>query len=145
RLSDPANGNVKPTARAQACQQITQAMMAHPEMVGGPGRFDTRLMEVTQGKLFSKGGAEGYQGIGIMPNVLGENSPGIGIAIKISDGDLKGRAINAISLEVLRQLQVLTTGELETLAEFGPKVFLRNFRNFTVGVAQPRLNLAWNK
>lgn len=145
RLCDPNSGAVEPPKRAQACQFITQAMRAHPEMVGGPERFDTRLMEVAKGKLVSKGGAEGYQGLGIMPNALGEGSPAIGIAIKISDGDLKGRAISAISLEVLRQLQVLSTNELEELAEFGPIVPLRNFRNYTVGVGKPNLKLEWKK
>ena len=43
RLCDPAG--LAPE-RAAACQKITQAMMSHPDMVSGPGRFDTRLMEV---------------------------------------------------------------------------------------------------
>ncbi|MGB9640808.1 MAG: asparaginase, partial [Anaerolineales bacterium] len=145
RLCDPSSGSVEPPQRVQACQLITHAMIAHPEMVGGPDRFDTRLMEVAKGKLVSKGGAEGYQGLGIMPNALGESSPAIGIAIKISDGDLKGRAISAISLEVLRQLQVLNTNELEELAEFGPIVPLRNFRSYTVGMGKPNLKLEWKE
>jgi len=120
-------------------------MIAHPEMVGGPGRFDTRLMQAAKGKLVSKGGAEGYQGLGIMPNSIGEGSPAIGIALKISDGDPKGRAVSAISLEVLRQLQVLNSTELEELAEFGPVVPIRNFRSYTVGVGKPNLKLDWKK
>ncbi len=143
RLCDPAGGNVLPENRAKACQVITKAMTAHPEMIGGPERFDTRLMEVARGKVVSKGGAEGYQGIGVMPGVLSSDSPGIGIAIKISDGDLKDRAIGAVSLEVLRQLGVLNAGELEELAKFGPSFPLKNFRKYLVGRGQPRIDLEW--
>jgi L-asparaginase II len=132
-----------PENRANACEVITKAMMAHPEMVGGPERFDTRLMQVTAGRLVSKGGAEGYQGIGVLPGVMGSNSPGVGIAIKISDGDLKGRAINAVSLEVLRLLGVLTASELEELAEFGPSFPLKNFRKFLVGQGRTHFELEW--
>jgi L-asparaginase II len=143
RLCDPQTGGVTPPSRAQACAEITRAMMTHPEMVGGPGRFDTRLMQTAEGRIVSKGGAEGYQAIGIMPGVMNPASPGVGIAIKISDGDLKGRAIGAVSLEVLRQLGVLSASELELLAEFGPVFPLSNFRKYTVGVGRPNLKLAW--
>src|SRR3990170_3057378 len=101
RMCDPRQ-LAKP--RAEACQSITAAMTAHPNMVGGPGRFDTRLMEVARGRIVAKGGAEGYQGLGLMPDALAPGSPGLGIAIKISDGDLKGRARPAIAIETLTQL-----------------------------------------
>ncbi len=141
RLCDHQTNEKEPAARIEACRQITQAMMAHPEMVGGPDRFDTRLMQAAKGKLVSKGGAEGYQGIGIMPGTFSEGSPAIGIALKISDGDLRGRAIAAVTLEVLRQLQILNPVELGELADFGPIVTLQNFRNFTVGYGKPNFEL----
>ncbi len=84
RLIDPVD---LPPCAAAACETITSAMCAHPEMVGGPGRFDTRLMAATRGRILAKGGAEGYQGLGLRPGVLGPNKPGVGIAVKISDGD----------------------------------------------------------
>ena len=121
RLSDPDLGKVNPPERAAACQVITSAMTFNPDMVGGPGRFDTRLMETVQGRLFAKGGAEGYQGIGLLPGALGEGSPALGIALKISDGDLKARAVPAVALEVLRQLDVLSEPELDVLSDFGPE------------------------
>ena len=40
-------------------------MMANPFMVGGTGRFDTRLMEVCSGRIVAKGGAEGYMALGV--------------------------------------------------------------------------------
>lgn len=139
RLCDPRD--LAP-ARAQACQTITQAMTRHPEMISGPGRFDTRLMEVTRGKLVVKGGAEGYQCIGIMPGILHPSSPGVGIALKIADGDLKGRARPAVSLEILRQLGAISADELAELTEFGPRFDLYNWRKIHIGSARPVFTLS---
>jgi L-asparaginase II len=137
RLCDPQNGRVSPPARAAACQIIVSAMMSHPEMVGGPGRFDTRLMEVARGRLIAKGGAEGYQAIGVLPGATAVGSPALGIAVKISDGDSRGAARAAVALEVLSQLGVLTSAELETLSVFGPCLTTLNWRQLRVGEALP--------
>lgn len=139
RLCDPWE---LPVQRAEACRIVTNAMMAHPTMVSGPGQWDTRLMEVTQGKIISKGGAEGYQSIGIMPNGLYPGSLGVGITIKISDGDAKGRARPAVALEILRRLGALDPAELKALADFGPQFPVRNWRKISVGEARPCF--AWN-
>jgi len=143
RLCDPQAGEVLPPGRAAACQAIVSAMTAHPDMVGGPARFDTSLMKVSGGKLLSKGGAEGYQAIGILPGALGIGSPALGIALKISDGDLKWRAAPAVTIEVLRQLKVLTVSELEKIAPFGPVIQIYNFRKLHVGEARPCFQLEW--
>jgi len=139
RLCDPTD--LDPN-RAQACRKIVAAMTAHPEMVAGPDRFDTRLMEVAGGQLIAKGGAEGYQGIGLLPEVLGPGSPAIGIAIKVADGDLRGRARPAIALEVLRQLGALTPAQLAALEDFGPTLPLLNWRKIAVGEARACVDLA---
>ncbi len=141
RLCDPETGNVLPLARAVACRQVTAAMLSNPDMIAGPGKFDTRLMQAADGKLVSKGGAEGYQGIGIMPGVLGSNGPAVGIALKIADGDARGKIRSAVILEVLRQLQALSSEELATLAEFGPQFPLRNWREILVGFGRPIFEL----
>ena len=122
--------------RAGACRLITDAMMAHPVMVAGPGKFDTLLMTAAKGKVFSKGGAEGYQIIGIMPGVIAEDSPGLGIAIKIADGDPQGRARAAVSLTILEALGVLDQAELEAMAPFSEKA-LKNWRKLVVGEIRP--------
>ncbi len=130
--------------RAQACHIITSAMISYPEMVAGPGRFDTRLMEVTGGRIVAKGGAEGYQGVGLFPGVLGPGSPALGIAIKVSDGDLKGRVRPAIILEILRLLGALSPSEMEALADYGPITPIHNWRKLVVGQARPRIVLSDN-
>jgi L-asparaginase II len=139
RLCDPVGLN---SERAAACETITQSMIDQPEMVAGPGKFDTRIMEVLQGKIISKGGAEGFQQIGIMPGVLGKDSPGFGIALKISDGDALYKVRPAVILAVLDQLGVMTKDELEKLADFGPSVDLKNWRKMIVGQAHPTIHLS---
>lgn len=143
RLCDPEAGNVLPPTRAAACHQVTAAMQSNPDMVAGPGKFDTRLMETTGGKLVSKGGAEGYQGIGLMPGALGPGSAAVGIAFKIADGDERGKIRSAVALEVLRQLGVLTADELDSLANFGPQFCVYNWRKILVGEGRPAFDLKY--
>ncbi len=144
RLCDPMGGKVAPESRQQACHTISQAMTTHPIMVSGSGHFDTTMMEITQGRILSKGGAEGYQGIGLLPGALGPGSPALGIALKIADGDPKSRARSAISIEVLRQLGALSKDELQALARFGPGYPLYNWRKLEVGEARPCFELELN-
>lgn len=147
RLCDPRGFPVERTA---ACRRITAAMMAFPDMVGGPDSFDTRLMETCRGRIISKGGAEGYLALGIMPGTLGVDSPGIGATIKIADGDQPirkpdGSAYNrvrpAAALELLRQLGAITNKELETLAGYGPVKPVTNWRKLVVGESHPVFTL----
>ena len=129
RLMDPSGLSVD---RAEACRKVVAAMTANPYMVAGPDRFDTRLMEVTDGRLLTKGGAEAYQGVGIPAGALGLGSPAVGVAIKIADGDRGQRARAIVALTVLEELGVLQKEEHKALADFGPQE-LTNYRGFEVG------------
>jgi len=126
--------------RAAACQRITHAMTGNPFMVAGPERFDTLLMEVASGRILVKSGAEGYQGIALPPGALGPGTPALGIAFKIADGDLTGRAGPCASLEILRQLGAITKQELDTLAAFGARP-IYNQRHIEVGQIRPHFEL----
>jgi L-asparaginase II len=141
RLCEPEAGGVTPPERQAACHTISAAMTAHPDMVSGPGHFDTCLMEVTRGRMVSKGGAEGYQGIGLMPGALSPNSPAVGIALKISDGDARGKVRAAVALEVLNQLGALSSDEMAALSRFGPRFPVLNWRKLTVGEGRPIFQL----
>jgi L-asparaginase II len=148
RLCDPRGLLADRTA---ACRRITQAMMANPGMVAGPGRFDTRLMEICPGRIIAKSGAEGYLLIGVMAGSLGAGSPGIGIALKVSDGDISLRRANgeaytrvrpAVALEILHQMGYITPAELAALAdEFGPIRPVTNWRKLVVGEIRPNFKL----
>jgi L-asparaginase II len=148
RLCDPSGLSEK---RAIACNAISAAMMAYPDMIGGPENFDTLLMEAVPGRLVCKGGAEGYQAFGLMPGALGPGSPALGISFKVSDGDLKGhnrpvedprgRVRPAVTLEILRQLGAISAEELSRLADFGPTFTVENWRKVIVGQASPCFQL----
>ncbi len=133
RLMDPAGLE---EARQQACAAITAAMMAHPEMVAGEGRFDTVLMRVGHGRWVSKAGAEGYQLIGVRAGVAGRGAPAMGIALKVSDGDPTSRATSLVALEVLRQLRLLADEDLQALAGFDRRP-MTNWRGLTTGEIRP--------
>ncbi len=136
--------------RAAACRRITSAMMANPVMVSGVGRFDTRVMEVCSKRIVVKGGAEGYMALGILAGALGAESPGIGIAFKVADGDIsvrdsdgsfRNRVRPAMALEILKQLGYISEKELEALAEFGPVRPVTNARKIVVGESHPAFTL----
>ncbi len=138
RLADPTG---LPLAQAVACQQITAAMQSHPDMVAGPQRFDTDLMNAAPGRIVSKLGAEGYQAFGLPAGALAPGSPGVGIAIKIADGDARKWASHAVALEVLRQLGVLEAAALAALSAYGPRRPVTNWRGTVVGEAAPCITL----
>jgi L-asparaginase II len=83
-------------------RRVARAMLDYPEMVAGEGRIDTDLMRAVPDRLVSKGGAEGYHGMGLIQ----PDGSAWGIAIKIADGDGK-RGGHPVIVGVLRQLDVL--------------------------------------
>jgi L-asparaginase II len=129
RLADPSALSEK---RAAACRRIFRAMAANPDMVAGPDRWDTLAMTAANGKVVTKAGAEGYQGISILPGALGPNSPALGITFKIADGDSGGRARPLVGTEVLRQLGALDEIALKKLAAFDARPQY-NWRKVPVG------------
>lgn len=141
RLADPRGCS---SERAAACGRIFQAMTSHPDMVAGPDRFDTLLMQAVArrgaGRIVVKGGAEGYQAIGLQPGVLGADSPGVGIAFKVSDGDAGGRARPVASLEILRRLGAISQVELDALSQFTRRP-IYNQRTLMVGEIRPAFDL----
>jgi L-asparaginase II len=112
RLADPS-GVADAELRA-ALERIRDAMMAHPELVGGERRsLDTTLMRAAPGDLAAKGGAEGVQAVAIL---AGEPR---GLAIKVEDGDAVHRARSASTVAALRALGVLDQQAIDgRLAEF---------------------------
>ncbi len=139
RLADPSDLE---STRAKACKLITTAMTTHPDMVSGPGQFDTRLMEVGQGKIVVKGGAEGYQSIALLPGAIGPNSPALGIVYKVSDGDIAGRARPVIGIEILKQLGALNKSQISDLADFYTRS-ITNQRGLEIGEIKPNFELTF--
>lgn len=144
-LCDPRS---LPSARATACNKITNAMTTHPEMVGNFGEFDCELMKAGGGKIVTKRGAEGFQIIGILPGVIHEK--GVGIAVKVEDGDKSSmddhldthvRVRPPVTLEILHQLGALDATQMESLAGFGPEKVLKNYAGLITGKMRPVFRL----
>jgi L-asparaginase II len=147
RLCDPRELT---ESRQKAARQITEVVTTNPEMISGGGEFDCRLMRTMNGRMVCKRGAEGFQALGIMPGVLAPEATGVGIAFKVSDGDLLFRTIEleprnrvrpAVTLEILRQTGAISPSELEELGEFGPELPLLNHRGIIVGMSRPNFRL----
>lgn len=103
--------------------RIIHAMSTRPFLVGGTDRFDTVLMQETNGRVVAKIGAEGVHSVGIPER-------GIGFAVKVDDG--AQRAQFPAVLRVLQLLDVLPATLPPRLEEFLRRP-VRNTRGETVG------------
>jgi L-asparaginase II len=121
RLADPSAVPDRPLS--EALRRIRDAMMAHPELVAGERRrLDTAVMRALPRRVVSKGGAEGVLAMGIPPGALPDGAPlgsgPMGVAGKIEDGNLARRAGDVTSVEVLRQVGLITEQLPRQIAPF---------------------------
>jgi L-asparaginase II len=83
-----------------------RAMRSEPYLVGGKGRLDTDLMEVSSG-VVAKEGAEALTCAGVLPS-------GLGVAVKIADGGW--RATAPALIHALRQIDAITDADVAHLS-----------------------------
>jgi len=107
--------------------RIHHAVRSRPFLLGGSDRFDSILIEETDGRVISKIGAEGVHSVAIPEQ-------GIGFAIKVEDG--AQRAQFPAVIRMLQLFDVLPATLPERLAEFGRRG-LRNTRGECVGEVRP--------
>ncbi|MGE5089927.1 MAG: asparaginase [Candidatus Levyibacteriota bacterium] len=110
---------------------LADAMVANPAMVSGEGRSDLALMQAGRGDWVAKIGAEGVQAIGI-------RSRGIGIAIKVADGQSRGLLPSVVA--VLDQLDLLDDASRAALAAWARRP-IRNYRGTLTGEIRPAVRL----
>jgi len=123
-----------PAAVAAAAERILEAMARAPEMVAGPGRFTTRLAEVTGGRVVGKEGAEGLYCLAV------RGPAALGVAFKIADGS--DRARDGVAMELLRQIGSLSGEEFDVLDSEGfYRSEVRNHRDLRVGRIVPEFEL----
>jgi L-asparaginase II len=103
--------------------RVVHAMRTRPFLIGGSDRFDTALMEETEGRVLSKVGAEGVHTVAVIEE-------GIGLAVKVEDG--AQRAQFAAVLRMLQFLGTLPERLPPRLEEFAHRP-LRNTRGEIVG------------
>ncbi|MBB3262361.1 MULTISPECIES: asparaginase [Paraburkholderia] len=130
RLASGASGG---SAKEDAIlTEIFAAMTAHPEMVSGTGRCDLAIARATSGDCVGKVGVDGTY-------VIGVKSVGLGIAIKIADGDLS--ALYASAVAVLREIGLVDDRNVSVLARWdNPR--LRNLRGIEVGQLKTMVHLS---
>jgi len=133
RLVNPDVADV-PESLAQSATEVVGAMMENPEWVAGTkNRLDTDVMRLLPGKLIAKVGSEGVYAVGVLPSYRFPD--GVGIAIKIEDGDLRGIR-DLVVVEVLRQLGLLDEAALSQLSQYRSRE-VRNHRGMLVGEIRP--------
>ncbi|MBX9927542.1 MAG: asparaginase [Gemmatimonadaceae bacterium] len=111
------------TAREELPLRILSAVRAHPHLLGGTDRFDTVLLNESNGRVIAKVGAEGVHTV-LVPEL------GLGIAVKVEDG--AQRAQYAAVVAALEQLGCFPDGVPPRLADFAQKP-LRNTRGEVIG------------
>ena len=113
---------------AGAARRLRAAVARAPFMVGGTGRFDTRVMQHFGERVFCKVGAEGGY-CAALPD------RGLGVAIKIDDGQ-GARAAEVAMAAVLEALARRDQADAEVLRDL-VRVPLRNWNGIEVGSMRP--------
>jgi L-asparaginase II len=114
-----------------ALSTLFAAMTQQPEMVSGTARNDLAFMRMAPGDWVAKIGADGVQTIGV-------RSAGLGIAIKVVDGNM--RALYTAAVAVLKVLGLVESPETTGLAPWALPI-VKNARGIHTGVLRPVVEL----
>ena len=103
--------------------RIVHAMQTRPFLVGGSDRFDSAIIEATEGRVIAKVGAEGVHSVAIVDE-------GIGMAFKVECGAQRAQFPAVIA--ALQHFGALPQDLPPRLSEFARRT-LRNTRGEVVG------------
>lgn len=131
-LPNPDNLDIEKGVKV--IKKVIADFWAHPEMIGGNRRLCTYLNKIGKGRFYSKAGAEGMQLSGI-------TGKGVGIAVKIVDGDPTTRAKNTAVIEAFHQLGLISGADLKKAGSFLYKPDLPNLRGFDAQTIVPRFKV----
>jgi len=123
-----ASGQGLSQGHADAARRLRTAVAKAPFMVGGSGRFDTRVMQRLGERVFCKVGAEGVYCAALPQR-------GLGVAIKIDDGN-NARAAEVVMAAVIEALVTLDDGEAELMHMLSQPT-LKNWNGIAVGALRP--------
>lgn len=127
QLANPAGAPEAQTSLAR----LAQLMREHPLVISGQGRSDYQFVQAGAGDWLAKIGAGGVQAMAI-------NSAGLGIAIKIANGNMD--ALYCATTAVLEQIGLLNDHARSTLQDYlRPAIF--NARKVMTGEWRPVLSL----
>ncbi|WP_270936910.1 asparaginase [Falsiroseomonas oryzae] len=94
--------------RRAAVRRVLNAMTAYPDHLASKDSPLARLIRFTDGNVVAKTGAEGYL-------LAAVRDRGIGIAIKVADGDASGRAKMGVLARILGRINALPVQEAELM------------------------------
>jgi len=117
--------NAFPSGKAQAVSAVYMAMIDHPEMVGGTGRFDTVIANSEGERIVAKAGAEALECFALPERKWGA-------AVKIADGSK--RALFPVAVELINKLGARAPSQ--DLAKFHRPV-IKNWKKIEVGYIEP--------
>jgi len=86
---------------------LLNAIAKYPHLTGSKIKYDTQLMKVTKGKMFSKWGAEGVL-------LFAHKEKKVGGVIKVKDGNQ--RALPSVANEIFKKLSLLNKDENKALS-----------------------------
>lgn len=109
--------------RARAAKRLMAAVTAEPFMVGGSGRFDTRIIERLGERVFCKVGAEGVF-CAAFPKA------GLGVAVKMDDG--ASRACEVVMAALIERFVRLDAAERGFVHAFADQPLV-NWNGIDVG------------
>jgi L-asparaginase II len=107
--------------------RIVHAVRTRPFLLGGTDRFDSVLLEETDGRMLAKIGAEGVHCVAAF-------DAGLAVAVKVEDGSM--RAQYPAVLRILQMVGALPETLTPRLAEQLTRL-VRNSRGETVGCIRP--------
>jgi L-asparaginase II len=116
---------------AQAAMVVAEAMRVYPELISGEGRLEVRLADATGHRFVAKGGAEAVFCLGVPEH-------GLGIAIKMTDGN--SRTLATTVLATLESLDLLDSSAQRSLDDLLHPV-LHNHAGTVVGGMRSVLRL----
>ena len=94
---------------------LLKAIAKYPQLTGSKSIYPSQLMAATDGRIFSKGGAEGVL-------LFTHKEKGIGGVIKVIDGN--ERALPSIANEIFKKLKILNNNEIKKLSKWSnQKIF----------------------
>lgn len=114
------NGTLQYSAEVR---MLLNAIAKYPHLTGSRIKYDSHLMKITKGKMFSKWGAEGVL-------LFAHKEKKIGGAIKVKDGN--ERALPSVANEVFKKLSLLDKNESQELSIWSHQK-LTNHAKITVG------------
>ncbi|MDC0226616.1 asparaginase [Alphaproteobacteria bacterium] len=88
---------------------LINSVVKYPHLIGSKAKYDSQLMQVTNGKVFAKWGAEGVL-------LFCHNEKKIGGVIKVIDGN--ERALPSTANEIFKKIKLLNSKELKQLSNW---------------------------